>query len=198
MALPTSLAAAPRPKLDVEVKRPTPYTLDLGLLLANDPNPLDLDRSDVEGSLQRVARDGAQVLVNNLLLSCPIASTSAAVLVSLPPVSTPLPREKPVPAARPPTRWETFAARKGIQPKTREARRNLTYDEASGEWVRKWGYKGANKAGEDDWVVEVDMEKEAERKAGTSIRGDGRRERKEKVRRNERKMRKNQRAADTK
>jgi regulator of ribosome biosynthesis len=35
------------------------------------------------------------------------------------------------------------------------------------------------------------MKKEQERKEGTSIRGDGRRERKERIRRNERKMRKN-------
>ena len=55
----------------------------------------------------------------------------------------------------------------------------MVYDDATGEWVPKWGYKGANKAGEDDWIVEVDEKKEAERK--------------EKVRRNERMMRANER-----
>jgi regulator of ribosome biosynthesis len=69
----------------------------------------------------------------------------------------------------------------------------MVYDEASGEWVPKWGYKGANKAGEDDWIVEVDPKKEAERKEGTERQGDGRRERKEKVRRNGRAMRANER-----
>jgi regulator of ribosome biosynthesis len=39
----------------------------------------------------------------------------------------------------------------------------------------------------------VDMAAEKERKEGTTIRGDNRRERKENLRRNERKMRKNAR-----
>lgn len=69
----------------------------------------------------------------------------------------------------------------------------MQYDEATGEWVPKWGYKGANKAGENDWIVEVDMKKERERKEGTTQQGDGRRERKEKVKRNERLQRANER-----
>jgi regulator of ribosome biosynthesis len=69
----------------------------------------------------------------------------------------------------------------------------MVYDEATGEWVPKWGYKGANKAAEGDWIVEVDERKERERKEGTERQGDGRRERKERVRRNERLMRANER-----
>jgi len=51
----------------------------------------------------------------------------------------------------------------------------------------------AAKAWENDWIVEVDEKKERERKEGTERGGDGRRERKEKVRRNERLMRANER-----
>jgi regulator of ribosome biosynthesis len=73
----------------------------------------------------------------------------------------------------------------------------MVFDEVTGEWVPKWGYKGRNKAGEKDWIVEVDDRKEAERKekggAGAERQGDGRRERKEKVRRNERLQRANER-----
>jgi len=69
----------------------------------------------------------------------------------------------------------------------------MQYDEATGEWVPKWGYKGANKAGEGDWIVEVDEKKERERKEGTTRQGDGRRDRKEKVKRNERLQRANER-----
>lgn len=72
-------------------------------------------------------------------------------------------------------------------------RQKMQYDEATGEWVPKWGYKGANKAGENDWIVEVDMKKERERKEGTTQQGDGRRDRKEKVKRNERLQRANER-----
>jgi len=192
MSLPAS-----RPKLPVAVEKPTPYTFDLGYLLANDSNPLTIDPSDVEGSLAATARDGAQALVNQLLTTCPISSTEAGVLLSLPAATTPLPRAKPLPPPKAETRWEAFAKKRGIQPKTREQRKNLRYNEETGDWERKWGYKGANKAGENDWLVEVDMKKEAERKEGTTIRGDKRRERKEKVKRNERLMRRNDRRSST-
>ncbi|KAF4975010.1 hypothetical protein FZEAL_8155 [Fusarium zealandicum] len=186
MALPSS-----KPKLPVAVEKPTPYTFDLGHLLAEDPNPVALDKANLEQSLAELARDGAQSLINQLLTTCPLNSTTDGVLLNLPAPSTRLPREKPVPQAKPPTKWERFAAKKGIKPKTREQRRNLAFDDESGEWKRKWGYKALNKKGEDDWLVEVDMEAEKNRKEGTSVRGDGRRERKERVKRNDRMMRKN-------
>ncbi|RGP62845.1 regulator of ribosome biosynthesis [Fusarium longipes] len=187
MSLPSS-----KPKLPVVVEKPTPYTFDLGHLLAEDPNPVTLDRENLEQSLAELARDGAQSLINQLLTTCPLSSTAEGVLLTLPAPSTRLPREKPVPQAKPPTKWERFAAKKGIKPKTREQRRNLAFDEQTGEWQRKWGYKALNKKGEDWPIVEVDMAAEQKRKEGTSIRGDGRRERKERVKRNERLMRKNQ------
>ncbi|KAL7901343.1 ribosomal biogenesis regulatory protein [Trichoderma sp. SZMC 28014] len=191
MALPIS-----KPKLPVVVDKPTPYTFDLGNLLAQDPNPVVLpSAASIDQALAEIARDGAQSLINQLLTTCPLQSTSDGVLLTLPAPATRLPREKPVPQPKPPTKWERFAAKKGIKAKTREQRRNLAYDEESGEWKRKWGYKGLNKKGEDDWLVEVDAKKEAARKEGTSIRADGRRERVEKIKRNERKMRKNQRDA---
>ena len=69
------------------------------------------------------------------------------------------------------------------------------YDEATGDWVPKHGYKGANKGGEDDWIVEVNDEQKEKKMQdeGKTIRGEGRRERKEKVKRQERKERANQR-----
>ncbi|ODA82954.1 hypothetical protein RJ55_01463 [Drechmeria coniospora] len=193
MSIPSS-----KPKLPVAVEKPTPYTFDLGHLLAEDPNAITLDRSAIEQSLAEIARDGAQSLINQLLTTCPLSSTTDGVLLTLPAPTTRLPREKPVPEAKPPTKWERFAAKKGIKPKTREQRKNLAFDEDSGEWKRKWGYKALNKKGDDDWLVEVDTEKEAQRKEGTSYRGDGRRQRKENMKRNERKMRKNERDAAAK
>lgn len=187
-----------KPKLPVAVDKPTPYTFDLGNLIVQDPNPVNLDHAALEQSLAEVARDGAQSIINQLLTTCPLSSTTEGVLLSLPPPSTALPREKPVPQPKEPTKWERFAEKKGIRPKTREQRQNLAYDEDTGEWKPKWGYKGLNKKGEGDWLVEVDMEKERERKEGTSIRGDGRRDRKERVKRNDRKMRKNERVASYK
>lgn len=184
--------------------------------MTTDPNPVTIDSSNPEQSLANVARDGAQgtlakrnaqlpalflkltnkpfsllALINQLMTTCPITANAEGVLLSLPPVSTPIPREKPIPKPKEPTKWERFAAKRGIKPKTREQRRNLAYDEETGEWRPKWGYKGLNKKGEDDWLVEVDPEADARRKEGTSVRMDGRRERKERIKRNERRMRKN-------
>jgi regulator of ribosome biosynthesis len=82
-----------RTKLPVTVNKPTPYTFDLGLLLANDPNPLLLE-GNLEDDLAATARDGAQALLNQLLSTCPITSTPAGVLLTLPPPTTTLPREK--------------------------------------------------------------------------------------------------------
>lgn len=185
-------------KLPVAVEKPTPYTFDLGHLLVEDPNPIEVNRSAVEDSLAEVARDGAQSLINQLLTTCPLQSTKDGVLLTLPAPSTRLPREKPVPKPKEPTKWERFAAKKGIKPKTREQRKNLTFDEESGDWKRKWGYGGLNKKGQNDPIVEVDMKAERERKEGTTVRGDSRRERKENMKRNERKMRKNARQAASK
>lgn len=113
--------------------------------------------------------------------------------MTLPPPTTPLPREKPLPAGKEPTKWEKFAAKKGIKDKKKEGK--LVFDEETQEWVPKWGYKGRNKEGEQDWIVEVDEKKE--RRNGEAdeggVRGKGRRERKEKVRRDERKQRANER-----
>ena len=82
-------------KIDVTVHKPTPYTFDLGLLLASDPNPLILTTPEnLEDDLAATARDGAQALLNQLLETCPIQSTAAGVLLSLPGIETRLPREK--------------------------------------------------------------------------------------------------------
>lgn len=86
----------PKPsKLPILVSKPTPYTFDLGLLCAFDPNPLQLSSSEnLEADLAATARDGAQALLNQLLSTCPIVSTPAGVLLSLPGIETRLPREK--------------------------------------------------------------------------------------------------------
>ncbi|RYO88937.1 hypothetical protein DL766_000966 [Monosporascus sp. MC13-8B] len=183
--------ATSRPRLEVAVTKPTPYTFDLGLLLANDPNPISTSHPDtsapLEERLSAVARDGAQALINQLLTTAPLQSTTDGVLLTLPAPTTALPREKPVPAAKEPTKWERFAARKGIKPKTREARaaRARTYDEEAGEWRSAWGHDRGGRAADrrrardegavqKDWLVEVDERKEQEaREEGKKNSGGG-------------------------
>ncbi|KXJ96031.1 ribosome biogenesis regulatory protein-domain-containing protein [Microdochium bolleyi] len=176
-------AVASKPKLEVQVDRPTPYTFDLGILLASDPNPISAasatayDENDQpipgaapttsagkEAQLAAVARDAAQALINQLLTTCPLHSAPTGVLLSLPAATTPMPREKPLPPPKEPTKWELFAARKGIKPKTREQRRmrNQVFNEQTGEYERTWGFdaKAHHKKKEEgiiqqDWLVEL-------------------------------------------
>ena len=73
----------------------------------------------------------------------------------------------------------------------------MVYDEQKGEWVPKWGYKGKNKDGEEDWIVEVDEKQERDSEAqGKTLRGQARRDRVEKVKRNERARKANDRRGD--
>jgi regulator of ribosome biosynthesis len=126
------------------------------------------------------------------------------VLLTLPAPDLILPRHKPLPKAKPPTKWEMFACKKGIGKYNqkpggalgdRERRKKLVYDEATGEWVPRWGHKGKNKANENDWLVEVPEKEWKREEFGTTVRGLSRTERKERVHRNERKMRANERRA---
>lgn len=209
-------------KSPVTVSKPTPYTFDLGHLLANDPNPLSHPDSaatahqNLNTTLKSTARDGVQTLLNQLLTTCPITThPQQGVLLTLPPKTTTTPRFKPLPTPKPPTKWELFARKKGIgkyntKPGAalaeKERRKRLVYDEEKRDWVPRWGYQGRNKAGgaggggvQDDWLVEVDdkdWKKEEDAAAkGSSIRGISRAERKDRIRRNERKMRSNEKRA---
>lgn len=151
----------------VTVDKVVPNTYDLGNLATFDTNPLDnaklADEASREQYLTEVARDNCQLLINQILL-LPVKSTtdstasstgqtSTMTLIQLPEPSTPLPREKAIPKPKPPTKWEQFAAKKGIKAKEKSGK--LVYDEESGEWVPKWGYKGKNKAMDNEWCVEV-------------------------------------------
>lgn len=171
------------------MNKPTPFTFDIGNLAAFDPNPLPHDAD--EETLAATARDAAQALINQLLGTCEVKSNSDGVHLVLPAPTTQLPREKPVPAEKEKTKWERFAEKKGIKAKKRDGK--MVYDDATGEWVPKWGYKGKNKEGDSEWLVEVDEKKEQQTGEAHDKRAEGRAERKERIRRNERKQRANER-----
>ena len=105
------------------------------------------------------ARDGAQALIA-ALFSSPTTSSPDGPLAQLPPPTMQLPRAKPLPKPKPPTKWEQFAKAKGIQ-KTRRDKK--VWDEEKQEWVNRWGWKGANKDKEVQWLTEVRAN------AGTSV-----------------------------
>lgn len=148
------------------VEKAIPVKYDLGNLAVADTNPLDLGE-DLEASLTAVSRDNVQLLINQIL-QLPVRTTTASinssgtqdstmVLFQLPEPVWMLPREKPVPKVKAKTRWEEFAAKKGIQKKAKDGK--LVYDEETQKWVPKWGYGGINKKLDDQWLVEVDEDK---------------------------------------
>lgn len=157
----------------MEDPKAQPYTFDLGHLLCTDPNPLPSLKSasdaEKEAIFASTARDCAQALVNQLLTTCPIsrAQDDGALQITLPAPETQLPREKPVPKDKEKSKWEKFAAKKGIGNKPKEGK--LVYDEAKGDWVPRYGYKGKKEGAGDDWLVEVD--EKAERKGGADEKG---------------------------
>ncbi|XP_078691094.1 ribosome biogenesis regulatory protein homolog isoform X2 [Branchiostoma floridae x Branchiostoma belcheri] len=136
----------------IEVQKDIEPQLDLGNLLTVDQNPLELKkfRADKEAYLKSQARDNTQLLFN-AIWKLPTERVEEAICVKLPETTTVLPREKPIPKAKPPTRWEQYALLKGIQ-KRKKGR--MVWDEESKEWRPRWGYKRANDETK-DWVIEV-------------------------------------------
>jgi hypothetical protein len=86
------------------------------------------------------------------LFSLPTTSSPDGPIAQLPPFTTQLPRAKPLPKPKPPTKWEQFAKAKGIQKKRKD---KVVWDEERQEWVNRWGRDGKNKEKEVQWATEV-------------------------------------------
>ncbi|RPA84970.1 ribosomal biogenesis regulatory protein [Ascobolus immersus RN42] len=185
-------------KLPVVPELAQPMNFDLALLAAFNPNNT-LESSDsatsgqaLEDKLYAINRDGAQLLINQILTAIPIVSTTDGPMAILPETSVSnLPREKELPKEKAMTKWQKFAAKKGIAAKARDNRRNLVYDEEKGEWVPKWGYKGSNKALDKQWLVEVDPKKQRADGEDENPRKLNRTERLERIKKNSRQEKKN-------
>lgn len=73
--------------------------------------------------------------------------------VELPMVKTVFPRQKAIPKPKPLTRWEKFAKENQI---VKRKRNSKVYDEVTGTYVRRWGYKSIKKLQQQrDIVYEV-------------------------------------------
>ncbi|KAH9938030.1 ribosome biogenesis regulatory protein-domain-containing protein [Fomitopsis serialis] len=179
------LAAQAAKQKAVTVEKEIPLEVDAGFLTVTDLNPIDTESydEDVEGYLKATARDGVQALVSSLF-SLPITSSPDGPLAKLPSPTTQLPRAKPLPKPKPPTKWEQFAKAKGIQKKRREKKE---WDEEKQEWVDRWGWKGANKKEERQWITEVPANADADHDPAKASRD----ARKAKVAKNERQHQQN-------
>ncbi|KAH9850832.1 ribosome biogenesis regulatory protein-domain-containing protein [Lenzites betulinus] len=147
------LAAHAAKQKSVTVEKEIPLEVDVGYLTVTDLNPVDQEsyEANLEEYLTSTARDGVQTLIASLF-SLPTTSSPDGPLAQLPAPTTQLPRAKPLPKPKAPTKWEQFAKAKGIQ-KTRKDKK--VWDEEKQDWVDRWGYKGANKQKETQWITEV-------------------------------------------
>lgn len=139
----------------VQVKKPISMAFDLGLLAGFDINTLEESKFKTPGKaldkyLKEICRDGVQLLLNEVF-QLPVVGTDLGFVASLPKPTTVLPREKPIPKAKPLTRWQKFAKAKGIQNRKRD---RMVFDEESDEYKPRFGFKGINQV-DKDWCMEV-------------------------------------------
>ncbi|KAF8339043.1 ribosome biogenesis regulatory protein-domain-containing protein [Cantharellus anzutake] len=137
----------------VELEKESSVQVDPGLLSATDPNPVDAEayNADREAYLSELAREGTQAIFQSLF-SLPTKQSPDGPLAQLPNPTTLLPRAKPLPKPKPPTKWEQFVAAKGIRQRRKESK---VWDDNKQDWVRRWGRGGKNKEKEEQWLHEI-------------------------------------------
>jgi regulator of ribosome biosynthesis len=101
------------------------------------------------------------------LFTLPTTPSTDGPLAQLPSPNSELPRSKPLPRPRPPTKWELFARAKGIQ-KTKKDRK--IWDEEKQEWVNRWGRDAKNKEKEVQWATVVPANADVEHDPGKAAR----------------------------
>jgi len=115
-------------------------TYDLKHMAAYDIAPQPGKASEKE--LLDYTRDSVQLLVNHMF-GLPQNRIEEGMAVQLPSEEVfRLPRQKPVPKAKAPTRWQKFMEDRNMRKRKRS---KLVYDEASGDWVPRWGYRSVKK-----------------------------------------------------
>ncbi|TNJ27035.1 Ribosome biogenesis regulatory protein (RRS1) [Giardia muris] len=111
---------------------------DLHYLMATDPTPLPpglLEPETDEHQMMDVAVRTVAALCKEFV-QLPRVSSNIGLMGTLPPPILHLPREKPLPKPREPTRWELFAKTKGIKKRKRS---RLVYDEKVKEYRPRYG-----------------------------------------------------------
>jgi regulator of ribosome biosynthesis len=99
-----------------------------------------------------LAITSTQTLLSALFQLPTRSSTDNGPTVTLPAPITLLPREKPLPKPKPPTKWERFAKERGISHSKKE---RDVWDDDKQEWVSRWGKGGKNREKEEVWLSEV-------------------------------------------
>lgn len=139
----------PAPKSAVPAREDN-LTYALAHLAAFDISPLQ-PKTDLDA----LTRDNVQLLVNKVF-GLKQEKTDEGLVVELPreeDAGYRLPRQRPVPKEKAKTRWQKFMEEKGM---TKRKRSGLVFDEVSGDWKRRYGYK-SNKDSEEraNGIMEV-------------------------------------------
>jgi len=126
-------------------------TYDLGRLAAFDRAAVNTEefRRDSNSYVSSCAKTNVELLLKHIFHT-PREEGADGSFAILPAAVYPLPRAQPLPKPRPPTRWEKFAAEKGIQKRKKDT---WVYDQKEKEWKTQYGYKRATTES-DDWVKE--------------------------------------------
>lgn len=130
--------------MDEEHSNTTEIRLDVGNLAAFDERTNIAKKTD-----EAVAHEAVDTLLR-ALLALPTNDEPDGRYVTLPKGNFKLPREKPIPKERAPTKWEKYALEKGIQKKKKRDR--LVLDETTGEYVPRFG-RGSKNSAERDIVL---------------------------------------------
>jgi regulator of ribosome biosynthesis len=126
-------------------------TIDVGNLMAFDPRPIDTSQLKSDSNfLLNMTKVGTQLLLGELF-NLPVERVEDVIVAKLPKGTTVLPREKPLPKQKPPTKWEMYAKLKGIQKKKKS---RMVYDETTKEWRPTWGYNRKDDTTQ-DWIYEI-------------------------------------------
>lgn len=127
-------------------------SVDLGHLMAFDPRPVDAIElnKDPDAFMKESCMLSTQLIVNKLF-KLPTERVQDTMVVKLPKALTVIPREKPLPKKKPPTKWEAYAALKGI---TKKKKGRKVWDDVAKQWRPTWGM---NKVGDKtkQWLLEM-------------------------------------------
>ncbi len=100
--------------------------------------------------LKELTRDNTQLIINKLW-DLKTKAVDNVVVAQLPKPNYLLPRSKPVPKPKTPTKWQTYAKEKGINKRKKE---KLVWDQTTNQWKPRFGYKGINQ-NRNEWMIEV-------------------------------------------
>ncbi|CAH2058859.1 unnamed protein product [Thlaspi arvense] len=149
------------------------HQVDVGNLLAFNPNHrFPSAPSSRDELVQECITEGTKLVqaIADALFNFPSTETIDGPFVQLPPPTTKLPREKHLPRPKPPTKWEEFALKKGIQKRKKD---KIVYDEQTDQFKRRHGYdrvkddndipiieaKETDEPGEDPFAKRLDEKK---------------------------------------